>query len=177
MGSRPKGNDGDVTEESQSILAVSIPEADDILSYVRRAHDGEVPPVGVTAHITLLYPWMPPDQIDQEAVDELASLCAGFPSLDYSLRIGPFDGGALLLAPEDSSPFVRMTEAMLGRWSECPHHSGEHGRTEPHVSLAYGDEQQILRLAAQIRDQVPVSGRCASIDPTRQSRIRLSIFD
>jgi len=71
-----------MTDEAQSIITVSVPEADRILSYVR-----EVP----------------------------------------------------LLVPEDPSPFVRMTRAVVRRWPEYPDYSGQHPEIQPHVSLAYGN--------------------------------------
>ena len=95
----------------QSVLGISVPEADAVLS-LGSAFDGEVPPVGVNAHITIMYPWMPPALIDEEAISDLTSLFSGFSSFDFSLRVGWFGHEVLLLVPEYDSPFVCMTEAV-----------------------------------------------------------------
>lgn len=148
---------------SQSVLEISVPEADAVLSLVRSTFDGEVPPVGVTAHITVLYPWMPPALIDEGVIGELTSLFSGFSCFDFSLRVGWFGHEVLLLVPEDDSPFVRMTEAVIASWSQYPYYGGEYDRIEPHVSLAWGVERTLSRAAELIASHVPVRGHAASV--------------
>ena len=150
-------------EEDQSVLAISLPQADNVLSYVRSRFRGEVPPVGAPAHITLLYPWMPPALIDEKVLTELASLFAGFPMFDFSLKLGWFGCEVLLLVPEYPTPFIRLTKAIVRRWPEFPYYSGEHDDIEPHVTLAYGDESSLSGLAAEVAGQVPVRVRTSSI--------------
>ena len=143
-------------EEDRSVLAISLPQADNILSCVRSRFGGEVPLAGVPAHITLLYPWMPPALIDEKVLTELASLFVGFPIFDLSLKLGWFGCEVLLLVPEDPAPFIRLTKAIIRRWPEFPYYSGDYDDIEPHVSLAYGDEPSLSELAAEVSGQVPV---------------------
>jgi hypothetical protein len=150
-------------EEDQSVLAISLPEAGNVLSYVRSRFGGEVPPVGAPAHITLLYPWMPPVLIDEKVRAELASLFAGFPIFDFSLKLGWFGREVLLLVPEDPAPFIRLSRAIISRWPEFPYYGGEYDDIEPHVTLAYGDESSLSELAAEVASQVPVRARTSSI--------------
>jgi hypothetical protein len=150
-------------EEDQSVLAISLPEADNVLSYVRSRFGGEVPPVGVPAHITLLYPWMPPALINEKVLTELASLFAGLPIFDLSLKLGWFGREVLLLVPQDPAPFIRLTKAIVRRWPEFPYYSGEYDDIEPHVTLAYGNEFSLSGLAAEVASQVPVRARTSSI--------------
>ena len=153
-----------VESESQSVLAVSVPEADAILTLVRSSFDGEVPPIGVNAHITIMYPWMPPALIDEQAIHDLTSLFSGFSCFDFSLRIGWFGHHeVMLLVPEDDSPFVRMTEAVINHWPQYPYFGGEYDKIEPHVSLAWGEERTLSSVTKLIDGHVPVKGHATFI--------------
>ena len=145
------------------MLGISVPEADAVLSLVRSAFDGEVPHAGVNAHITILYPWMPPAIIDEQAINDLASLFSEFPCFDFSLQVGWFGHEVLLLIPEDNSPFVRITEAVIGHWPQYPYYGGEYDKIEPHVSLAWGEKTKLSRVAELIACHVPVKGHAAFI--------------
>lgn len=148
-----------MAEDNQSVITISLPEADHVLAYVRSHFGGEVPSVG--AHITLLYPWMSPVLIDERVLAELESLFAGFPIFDFSLRLGWFGREVLLLVPENPDPFIRLTKAIISRWPEFPYYGGEYEKIEPHATLAYGNEASLSGLAAEIANQVPVQA-CAS---------------
>jgi len=149
--------------ESQSVLAISVPEADGVLNRIRSIYAGEVPPRGANAHITIQYPWMPPALITEQAILDLTTVFSGFPCFDFSLQLGWFGHEVLLLVPENPAPFVRLTEAVLDRWPEYPYYGGEHSQIEPHVSLAYGKERNLWDLAEQLADCVPLHGRATHI--------------
>jgi len=152
-----------MTEEDQSVLAISLPQADNILSFARSQFKGEVPPAGVPPHITLLYPWMPPSQIDAKVLAELALLFAGFSTFGFSLKLGWFGREVLLLVPGNPAPFIRLTKAIIRQWPEFPYYDGAYNDIKPHVSLAYGNESSLSELATQITDQVPVHSRASSV--------------
>jgi hypothetical protein len=151
-------------EEDESVLSISLPQADNVLSYVRSRFGGEVPPVGAPAHITLLYPWMPPALIDEKVLTELELLFVGFPAFGFSLELGWFGYEVLLLVPENPTPFIRLTQAIIRRWPEFPYYGDDYDDIEPHVSLAYGNESNLSELAADIASQVPVRASTSSID-------------
>lgn len=88
-------SDSSVWEEEQSVLAISVPEANGILDYVRSRYKGDIPLVGVPAHITLLYPWMPPGRIDETILAELATVFAGYPAFEFTLDLGVWARGAI----------------------------------------------------------------------------------
>ena len=52
----------------ESVLFAFVPEAEQAISSLRQRHD-PVARVGVPAHITLLYPFMPPSKITTPIVD------------------------------------------------------------------------------------------------------------
>lgn len=156
-------SDSSVQEERQSVLSISVPEANGVCHYVRSRYNGEVPPVGVPAHITLLSPWMPPGRIDETVLAELATVFAGFPAFEFSLDLGWFGHEVLLLVPNDPTPFIDMTKAIMRQWPEFKYYDGDYGDIEPHVTLAYGSESSLSEVAAEIARQVPVRARAGSI--------------
>jgi hypothetical protein len=140
-----------------------MPEADEILKRVRAIYSGEAPPRGASAHITIQYPWMPPAEIGTQDIARLADLFADFPSFDFSLQLGWFGQKVLLLVPEDATPFVRLTQAVLDRWPQYPYYGGDYTEIEPHVSLAYGDETGLSKLAEQLSPSLPLRGRVTHV--------------
>jgi hypothetical protein len=149
--------------QNQSVLAIAIPEADHFLAPVRSDLDSEAPPMGVDAHITIMYPFMPTSLIDERTTNELSSLFSKFPCFDFSLRLGWFGREVLLLVPEDDSPFVRMTEAVLSRWPQYGYYGGEYDKIEPHVSLGWGQEKNLARIEKLLSPHVPVTGTATSV--------------
>ena len=152
-----------MAQENQSVITLSIPEADSVLSYVRSSFNGDVPLAGVPAHITLLYPWMPPSRINETVIAELASVFAGSHEFDFTLKVGWFDQEVLLLVPENPRPFVDLTKAIINRWPEFPYYGGEYEQIEPHVTLAYGDHDNLSKLAVGIASQIPVTARASFV--------------
>ena len=165
--SRQKGvdemSDSSVWEEEQSVLAISVPEANSILDYVRSRYKGDIPLVGVPAHITLLYPWMPPGRIDETILAELATVFAGYPAFEFTLDLGWFGQEVLLLVPKDPTPFIDITKAIMRKWPEFKYYNGEYSDIEPHVTLAYGNESSLSEVAAEVAKQVPVQACATSI--------------
>ncbi len=152
-----------MAEKDQSVITISLPEAGDLMLHVRSRFAGELPPVGVPPHITLQYPWMPPVLIDEGVLAEVDSLFAAFSVFDFSLNLGWFGREVLLLVPDDPTPFVRLTKAILSRWPEYPYYGGEYDAIEPHATLAFGAEASLSALAAEIADLVPIRARASSV--------------
>jgi len=73
------------------------------------------------AHITLLYPFKPPDEIGDSVIEKLNQCFAGFRASDFTLAtIRRFPGGVLYLAPEPDESFRRLTMAVWDCYPETP---------------------------------------------------------
>ena len=94
----------------------------------------------VPAHITLLYPFVPLDQIDA-AVARLTTLCSVFPSFDLILdRYGRFED-ALFLEPSNPEMLRELHQRLTTAFPDYPIYQGEHGQElQPHVTLARFDD-------------------------------------
>lgn len=135
----------------RTALIVPVPEAEAQVSSIRLVHDGSAAR-GVPAHVTVLFPFL-----DTEALDEpaLAELVSGFPAFDFELdRLERFPAGVTWLRPAPSAPFSDLTAAVWQRWPECPPYEGAHHVVIPHLTLSETpvDVQLDLPIPARARE-------------------------
>jgi 2'-5' RNA ligase len=113
-------------------LIVAVPEAEPYVGTLREAHDSSTP-LGVPAHITILYPFAPPEAVDEEALAGLIASHAGF-SFDLA-TVEHFGDDVTYLAPVPAEPFSRLTRAVAARWPEYPPYEGAHDDPTPHLTV------------------------------------------
>ena len=88
----------------------------------------------VPAHVTILVPFVPLDELDVDALRELVASQAAF---DFVLdRVEHWEGGIVWLHPEPSEPFSRLIRAVWERWPECPPYEGTHEIVIPHLTVS-----------------------------------------
>jgi 2'-5' RNA ligase len=114
-------------------LILAVPEADPAVGALRLQHDPSAA-LGVPAHVTILFPFAPPEEIDDAALRELFAAHASF---DFVLdRVERFPEGAVWLHPEPSEPFIALTRAVWRRWPEFPPYEGLHDEPIPHLTVS-----------------------------------------
>jgi len=132
----------------ESALVVLVPEAEPLVKPFRDRYDPSAA-AGVPAHITLLYPFKPPDQVDQAVLDDLRHCFRRFASFRFALApIRRFPDAVLYLAPEPDEPFRQLTLAIWDRYPDTPPYGGNWPDVVPHLSVAWvKDEQRLDRIA------------------------------
>jgi 2'-5' RNA ligase superfamily len=94
----------------QSALLLAVPAAEAAVG----AHRARLDPSardGVPAHITVLYPSLPPAEIGPRVLGGLSRLFAGVPRFSFILdQVRWFDESVVWLGPADESPFRALTE-------------------------------------------------------------------
>ena len=143
-------------------LVVLVPEADPVLAIANAQMPAEKR-LTAPAHITLIYPFMPPELISEEALTSFADFFDGFAPLSFELTIGWFGKEVLLLIPRPSAGLVALTEAVLARWPEYPYYAGAYETIDPHLSLGFGDAQSLEPIAAAVEPQTPLTGNAAAV--------------
>jgi len=117
----------------RTALIVEVPEAEPAVGELRLQHDWSAAR-GVPAHITILFPFADPDDVDEDA---LADFFARFRPFDFVLdRVERFQEGAVWLHPEPSLPFVDLTAAVEQRWPDHPPYEGIHDEVIPHLTVS-----------------------------------------
>ncbi len=100
---------------------------------------------GVPAHVTVLFPFLDPEDVDEAA---LADLFASFRAFDFALdRLERFDEGTQWLRPVPSRPFVDLTAAVWQCWPTHPPYEGAFDEPIPHLTVTTTDVQ--LPIAAR----------------------------
>jgi 2'-5' RNA ligase len=113
-------------------LIVAVPEAEPHVAALRQAHDSSAP-LDVPAHITILYPFAPPEAVDEET---LAGLIASHPAFSFELAtVEHFGDAVTYLAPVPAEPFSRLTRTIAARWPEYPPYEGAHEDPTPHLTV------------------------------------------
>jgi hypothetical protein len=140
-----------VSEASNLVLLV--PEAQDHCNWKMPLDKRLTAP----AHITLVYPFIPPQDLSPNVHDELGAFFAGQPSLSFTLRVGWFGREVLLLQPYPETGVVALTERVVERWPEYPYDGGVYDQIEPHLSLAFSDRSVLDPLAEDIEALTPIA--------------------
>ena len=117
----------------RTALIVAIPEAEPAVGALRLAHDWSAP-LGVPAHVTILFPFADSASLDENAV---AGLVAAFAAFEFELdRVERFDDGAVWLHPEPSAPFAALIDAVWRRFPDYPPYEGAHDVVIPHLTVS-----------------------------------------
>ena len=118
---------------------------------------GRYGPNEVELHVTLLFPFVPRDLVDDEVVGAARGFFAGRPRPSFALtRVTAFAEGAVYAAPEPAAPLVELIEALAARFPETPPYEGAHDDVVPHATLAYADWDEAA-VRARIDPLLPVA--------------------
>ena len=144
---------------AETALLVPVAAAEPLVRRHRLARD-PVAPLGVPAHITVLYPFVPPDEIDQEVCDAITGVLDRFSAFDFALTdVRTFPDGVLYLAPDPAAPFVAITDALVERWPERPPYHGAFDSVIPHLSVAMVTNGAPAELEAELNGGLPLRTR------------------
>jgi 2'-5' RNA ligase len=122
-------------EYETALLIIPPPKVQTFAFSLRELYDTEwfnrVP-----AHITLLYPFVPSDQVDATAA-RLRTICADFPPFELTLdQYGSFED-ALFLEPSNPGPILELYQHLAHTFPEYPIYEGEYADDfRPHMTLA-----------------------------------------
>lgn len=159
---------GTTSGRVQSAVLIPVPEAEVAVGDIRREHDPSAVG-GVPAHITLLVPWLPPDEIHPAELEILDEVLAEQPAFDFTLTdVGWFDRSVLWLAPSPAEPFRRLT-SRLAEVFGTPPWDDEFDEVVPHLTVALASDGSELALVAdKVRSHLPLACRA------RQARVMIT---
>ena len=146
--------------ESAIVVRVRVPPA---LDRSRRRWD-RAAGVGVPAHVTILYPFIAPADLDPAVRRVLAHLAAAVEPFDVRFRrVGRFPG-SVYAAPEPSLPFVGLTEAVVARFPDFPPYGGAFDEIIPHLTVAESTEAPLDEIAASAQATMPFGARVSALE-------------
>jgi 2'-5' RNA ligase len=140
---------------SRTALIAEVPEAEPAVHDWRMKYDNAE--LGIPAHITLLFPFFPADQLNDQIRAELHDLFAAHPVISFSLRkLMVFPDETIWLAPEPSKPFRHLTELIVERYPDYPPYEGIHDEIIPHLTVTSGDASLRNEIEADVAPHLPI---------------------
>ena len=154
-------------DTSESALVVLVPQAEALVGPFRDLYDPSAM-AGVPAHITLLYPFRPPEEIDEGVRESLRACFESFASFSFSLSASRRFPGVLYLAPDSDEPFRQLTSALWRRYPETPPYGGKWPNIVPHLTVAQvADPAALDRVASEFAHashrRLPITGRTTGV--------------
>lgn len=146
---------------AQSAFIVQVPEAEPYVAQLRDRFDPSAR-LGVPAHVTALYPFMPPERIDEGVLQQVQSLVSTSGGFGFALEhVGRFPG-TVYLAPEPAERFVALTLGLIGSFPGYRPYGGQHESIIPHLTVAQAAEAELDAIERQLRASLPAAGIAAS---------------
>jgi 2'-5' RNA ligase len=147
-------------EPGHSALIVTVPEAEAVVSAHRERLD-RAASWGVPAHVTVLFPFLPPAEIDERVLDTLGRAAATVPAFVVALeRVAWFGDRVVWLAPSPAEPFQRLTAAVTARFPGVPPYEGAFEEVVPHLTVGHDHPVAELTAAAEaVAARLPIRAR------------------
>ncbi|KKJ97437.1 2'-5' RNA ligase family protein [Micromonospora sp. HK10] len=142
---------------TETALIVVVPEAEPAVGRFRSALDVAAG-WGVPAHVTVLYPFLPPDRITDEVITDLDRICAATPCGEVSFaEVKWFGDTVVWLAPDPDDVFRHLTAAVWRRFPEAAPYGGAHAEPVPHLTIGHDAPKQVLAQAAEaVAGRLPI---------------------
>ncbi|MEB3368890.1 2'-5' RNA ligase family protein [Saccharopolyspora mangrovi] len=132
-------------------VVVPVPGAQPLLDAVAERCPDTVR-TGVPAHLSLLYPFVPAAELDQQADSALTGVFARASPLSVTFAGIVRSGGFLALRPEPADGVAALASAVRSRWPEVVPYGGRYD-ADPHLTVAMRTTEQ--RAGAIERELLP----------------------
>jgi len=143
----------------ESAILLAVPDAEPLVHEWRAKGDPSAAH-GVPAHVTLLYPFLPVEDLDAGVLAELEWFFRGIDAFQVEFsRVGRFEHAGVVWLEPGSDALVELTRALARRWPECPPYSGEIPIDElvPHLTIVHTEDRALRQSAANaVSPQLPL---------------------
>ena len=119
---------------------------------------------GVPAHITLVVPWLPPSEINDDDLAELDAELTDVKAFDFELtHVDWFGRRVLWVAPEPDRPFRDLTNRLADQFGTPPYED-EFDEIRPHLTVAHAsDGVELVPIAADVSRGLPLRCRAEEV--------------
>src|SRR5690242_8387100 len=109
------------------------------------------------AHITLLAPFHPIEQVDDAVVHRLGTFFAEITPFGFELtEVCEFPGGITYLSPEPAATFRRLTQQLHHEFPEFPPYGGAFDDVVPHVTVPLPATEESNGLRRSLKATLPL---------------------
>jgi 2'-5' RNA ligase len=152
---------------NESALFVVAPEAEPWVHGLRSRFDPSAQ-VGVPAHVTVLFPFMPRELLTEAVLSRLRDALSAFAPFTFTLeRVARFPQTTYLV-PEPSDAFAAMTGALVREFPDHPPYGGRFSEVIPHLTVADQSEPFASvaerELAVELERRGKIRATCEAIE-------------
>jgi len=123
-------------ERSGLAVPIAIPTA---LARLRDRYD-RAAAQGARPHVTVLFPFLPCPELDDDVRERLRAIAAGVAPFDVAFRrVRRFDEGVVWIEPAPAEPFQRLTAAVAAAWPAYPPYEGRFDEVIAHLTVVEAD--------------------------------------
>ena len=147
---------------TETAVLVLVPEAEPAV-HRHREHLDVAASWGVPAHVSIVYPFVPPEDVDDAVLTRLAAAVATVPVFECVFaRIAWFDDDVLWLAPEPDDPFRSLIDAVVAAFPARQPYGGAYPEPTPHLTIGerrLGRNAELTAAERAVGEHLPVRAR------------------
>lgn len=148
-----------MVSQGRTGVVVPVPAADALLAMVAERFPDAVRE-GVPAHVSVLYPFMDADLLDEQVISTLRAVFADLAPVQVEFDECARDTGFVYLRPNPVAPLQALTAALQQEWPRLVPYEGRYAVTEPHVTVAMGlSEDNAARVQREVAARLPLAAR------------------
>jgi hypothetical protein len=145
----------------ESGIILPVPEAEPLVGAWRERYDAAANS-RVPAHITLLYPFLPPERISADHLRRLTLLFAAAAPIRFELDAVRRFPGILYLEPRPAAPMRDLTHGIWALHPETPPYGGLFPEVVPHLTVAQVTDTAVLdEVEAAVTPGLPIAAHAA----------------
>ena len=127
----------------EAALILIVSDAEPLVGSFRSEYDPAAA-LGVPAHITINYPFIPGVKPSADTLSRLRKMFAAVQPFSFTLdHIARFPN-VVYLAPIPSAPFVQLIKQVAQEFPESPPYEGRFDSITPHLTVAYSMDSDLL---------------------------------
>ena len=147
---------------TETAVLVLVPEAEAAVAE-HRSHLDMAASWGVPAHLSVVYPFVPPAEVDDDVMARLAAAVGSVPAFDCVFsRSDWFGDDVLWLALEPDAPFRELTRAVVAAFPAHQPYGGVYDDVIPHLTvgeLRLGSPAELQAAERAVHAHLPIRAR------------------
>jgi len=149
-------------QATETAVIIPVAAAEPVVADHRRRLDPSAA-WGVPAHITVLYPFVPPAEVDETVIGRLAAVFAAASPFDCSFaKCGWFGEDVLWLAPDREQELRDLTDRVVAQFPGYPPYGGEFDDVIPHLTVGEswrGTPDELRAVETDVERKLPITAR------------------
>ncbi len=146
-------------------MLLHVPEAEPLVGAWRTEGDPAAA-MGIPAHVTLLYPFLPTERIDEGVLAELSWFFSHVDAFDVGFHaVREFAGSGVVYLDPVGHELDDLAASLARRWPETPPYRGEVDRPHAHLTVVHTDDSDLRARACKgVQSGLPVRARAATAE-------------